>query len=100
MIQRLRIGHAGLQQYLHRFQIIQDDICPHCSFAPETLEHFFFMCNAFDTERAAFEQKLDSKNVNPISLGKIFGCDPKLDNLFIIKAVVSYLNDCGKNLSI
>ena len=58
------------------------------------------MCDAFDTERAALEQKLESKNVNPIALRSMFGCDPKLDNLFIIKAVISYLNDCGKNLLI
>ena len=25
LIQRLRIGHTGLQHYLHRFKIIQDD---------------------------------------------------------------------------
>ena len=100
LIQRLRIGHAGLQHYLHRFKIIQDDLCPHCSLAPETFEHFFYMCDAFDIERADFQQKLDSKNVNPITLKSILGCDPNLDNLFIIKAVISYLNDCGKSLLI
>ena len=98
LIQRLRIGHAGVQAYLNRFNIIQEDLCLHCHSCPETLDHFFFHCPEFIYERATLENKLDTNNIQPISLRTLFAGNPDQNNFLIIKAVLEYVKDCGKHL--
>ena len=99
LIQRLRIGHAGVQAYLERFNIVQEGLCPHCGRAPETLEHFFFFCDTFDLDRHILERKLNQNNITSFSLRTLLAGDPNENNFLIIKAVISYLEDCGKNLT-
>ena len=100
LITRLRIGHAGLQAYLHRFNIIQDDVCPHCGQDQETFEHFFFDCPTFDAERYELLRKLALSNIMQPTLRILFAGDQSVDNLLVIKAVIGYLADCGKNLTL
>ena len=100
LIQRLRIGHAGVQAYLERFNIVQEDLCPHCGRVPETLDHFFFFCDVFDIERRILQQKLEENNIEPSSLRILFAGDPSQNNFLIIKAVIAYVVDCGKKLTL
>ena len=100
LLTRLRIGHAGVQAYLNRFNITQDTICPNCEQSPETIEHFFYFCEAFDIERRSLELKLDNIEFPIHSLSNLLAGNPSLDNLSISKAVLTFINDTGKNMSL
>ena len=97
---RLRIGHAGVQAYLERFKIISDESCTHCGRAPETILHFFFFCDEFDVERAMLENKLNEINVQLNSLRTLLAGEVSNSSLDVIKAVLSYIKDCGKQLTL
>jgi ribonuclease HI len=48
---QLRVGHAPLNQYLHRFKKVDSPRCPACGHPEETAEHFLIHCPKYDHER-------------------------------------------------
>jgi hypothetical protein len=48
---QLRVGHAPLNQYLHRFKRVDSPHCPACGHFKETLEHFLLFCPSYEHER-------------------------------------------------
>ncbi|KAF8595296.1 hypothetical protein BDV93DRAFT_575572 [Ceratobasidium sp. AG-I] len=50
---QLSTGHAPLQSYLFRLQVVNTRICPKCGDAPETAAHHHLRCCAFAEERHA-----------------------------------------------
>jgi hypothetical protein len=50
-IARLRTGHCSLNQYLARFNIVNDATCPECKQAIETVKHFLLVCPKYERER-------------------------------------------------
>jgi hypothetical protein len=65
---QLRVGHAPLNQYLHRFKRVDAPRCPACGHPSETVEHYLLYCPKYDHERW------------PI-ISKAGGSRPKLDKL-------------------
>lgn len=51
LIYQLRVGHAPLNGYLHRFQKVDSPRCPACGEARETPEHFIKGCPGYAHER-------------------------------------------------
>src|SRR5271170_3543600 len=49
-IARLRTGHCSLNQYLERFNIIDDANCD-CGQGKETVKHFLLICSKYEKER-------------------------------------------------
>jgi hypothetical protein len=48
---QLRVGHAPLNQYLHRFKRADSPRCPACGHPKETPEHFLLHCPSYEHER-------------------------------------------------
>ena len=69
VLSRLRMGHAGLQQYLYRFQMAEDDICESCDlFLPETIEHFLLICSGHEAARFELKQQLNLIGVGEVNI--------------------------------
>ena len=63
IISQLRIGHAPLNAYLHRFKRVGSARCPACGAAEETVEHFLLKCEGYAYERQSLERKLKRKKM-------------------------------------
>ena len=48
---QLRVGHAPLNEYLHRFKKVDSPRCPACGHPKETAEHFLIQCPSYAHER-------------------------------------------------
>jgi ribonuclease HI len=53
LIYQLRVGHAPLNGYLHRFKKVDSPRCPACGEERETAEHFIKRCPSYAHERWA-----------------------------------------------
>jgi ribonuclease HI len=51
LIFQLRVGHAPLNTYLHRFNKVESARCPACGVARETVDHFILRCPKYSHER-------------------------------------------------
>ena len=51
LIFQLRVGHAPINQYLHRFKKIESPQCPACGHPKETIKHFLLHCPKYAHER-------------------------------------------------
>ena len=47
---QLRVGHAPLNDYLHRFKKVESAQCPACGHPKETPEHYLLHCPSYDHE--------------------------------------------------
>ena len=47
---QLRVGHAPLNDYLHRFKKVESSQCPACGHPKETPEHYLLHCPSYDHE--------------------------------------------------
>ena len=48
---QLRVGHAPLNAYLHRFKKVESARCPACGYKRENVDHFMLKCPKYDHER-------------------------------------------------
>jgi len=55
---RLRTGHCSLNQYLHRFGIVDSPLCACNSGAIENVEHFLIHCPKYDRQRATLMKEV------------------------------------------
>jgi ribonuclease HI len=51
IIFQLRVGHAPINQYLHRFKKVDSPQCPACGHPKETVEHYLLQCPKYVHER-------------------------------------------------
>jgi hypothetical protein len=51
IIFQLRVGHAPINQYLHRFKKVDSPQCPACRHPKETAEHYLLQCPKYAHER-------------------------------------------------
>ncbi|UYV65219.1 hypothetical protein LAZ67_3003626 [Cordylochernes scorpioides] len=71
----LLTGHAFIAAFPHKSGPFSTT-CPHCSTAPETLEHVFFICSALDSLRASFfRNTLTILGNIPTSLPELFSSE-------------------------
>ena len=63
-ISRLRTGHCHLNQYLHRFNIIETPECE-CGGEKETVEHYLLNCELYDEERDVLRRRVGAQGMRP-----------------------------------
>jgi ribonuclease HI len=85
-ISRLRTGHCHLNEYLHRFNIIETAECE-CGAEKETLKHYLLNCELYDEERDLLRRRV---GVQGMRLDLLLG-DPRT-----IKDTVEYIEKTGR----
>ena len=68
---RLRIGHAGVNKHLFRFNMKEHEICDHCE-EEETIQHFLLSCPKYNNTRETLKNRMQFLNV-PLSVKNILG---------------------------
>ena len=66
------MGHVGLNDYLHRFNMHASNLCQECR-APETIDDFLLYCWRYNLERANLLQQLRKKNVFGLNVKTLLG---------------------------
>ena len=60
---RLKTGCTFLNEYAHRIGKTESPLCTYCDMeTPETLEHFMFECEHWETERLISDIHFDRNN--------------------------------------
>ena len=54
-------GHGCFRQYLHRFKLIDTDLCVYCKSGADTAEHTMYHCDKWRKDRADVENKINTK---------------------------------------
>ena len=98
---RLRIGHAGLKEYITRFNMANDQNCSLCNI-PETVTHLLADCRKYTANRDTLQQKLRAKGITNTSVKTLLGGGnyDKETQLFIQDTMGKFLLETGviKNL--
>ena len=61
-IARLRTGHCGLNSYLHRFAISDEEMCE-CGKGQETVKHYLLVCTKFEDQRVELRKKVEARGM-------------------------------------
>ena len=85
-ITRLRTGHCHLNEYLHRFNIIETPECE-CGAEKETVEHFLLNCELYDEERDLLRRGVGVQGMR---------CSTLLGVKNIIKDTMEYIKKTGR----
>src|SRR5438046_7543389 len=85
-ITRLRTGHCHLNEYLHRFNIIETPECE-CGVEKETVDHYLLNCELYDEERHELRKKVRVQGMRSSTL---------LGDSQIIKKTVEYIEKMGR----
>ena len=83
---QLHTEHCRLNQYLHRFKIIDDPNCE-CGHGIETAEHFLLHCRTYGKERKELREKIGWRKMRMPDL---------LGNPKIIKDTLEYVEKTGR----
>jgi len=62
-LSRLRIGHVGVGNHMHRFNMRQTPLCSRCG-TPDTVEHFMLICLRHRRERDILRTQLADEGVD------------------------------------
>lgn len=96
---RLRLGHAGLNQHLHRFNLAPTPYCDHCG-SRETIEHYLINCEQYDDQRGRLVYRIMKLigYMPQITIRLLLGGEkfPKLTNKKITEFVADYLAETGR----
>ena len=85
-ISRLRTGHCHLNEYLHRFNIIETAECE-CGAEKETVKHYLLNCELYDEERDVLRRRVGAEGMRSATL---------LGDQRIIKDTVEYMEKTGR----
>ena len=83
---RLRTGHCHLNEYLHRFNIIETPECE-CGAEKETVDHYLSNCELYDEERDALKRSVGAQGMRSSIL---------LGDTQIIKQTMEYMEKTGR----
>jgi ribonuclease HI len=97
VLYRLRMGHVGLMQYLHRFNMKDSDLCETCAL-PETVEHYLLYCTAYDVHRQELYDGLNTLDIVLPTLQVLLGggnyCTAR--NRKILRLTLTYIRSTGR----
>ncbi len=71
IITRICIGHSNLNYSLYIIGKSESDCCNYCGIT-ETVEHVLLHCEAYNSQRKQFVEKLRDMEINDISVKNIF----------------------------
>ena len=86
LISRLRTGHCHLNQYLHRFNIVETSECE-CGAEKEIVEHYLLNCELYEEERDALRRTVGAQGMR---IGILLGDSQ------IIKDTVDYIEKTSR----
>ena len=69
---RLRIGHVGLNEYLTKFNMANDQNCSRCN-VPESVQHFLIDCGKYQDIRGNLRASLRQLGVTSMSVKILLG---------------------------
>ena len=97
VLNRFKIGHVGLNQYLNRFNMAQTPLCEQCQL-PESIEHYLFYCPKYENCRSDLKRKLNSLGFERVNIITLLGnCNISKDKMRNIQnCVTQYLLNTGK----
>ena len=106
LMNRLRIGHIGVNEYLYRFRFrgIEGENCenPECDRegVVETVEHLILYCPKYRAERSVLLNQLATLGI-PLTIKVILLCDHEYRDYFpfILKCFLAYLNSIPRTQS-
>src|SRR5436190_24168467 len=79
-------AHCHLNQFLHRFKIIETSECE-CGAGKETVDHFLLNCELYDEERDRLRRKVGAQRMRTSVL---------LGDSTIIKDTIEYIESTGR----
>ena len=71
---RLRSGHVGVKNYLHRFDMSDSELCVECE-CLDTVEHYLLECLSYSGQRECFFRKLLNLGVISPTVKIVLGGD-------------------------
>ena len=97
VMHRLRIGHAGTLQYLHRFDRAETESCSQCN-CPETIDHYLLECKRYEQQRNVMKRKMTELDITELTLKMLLGGMEKnvRINKKIIEITVQYIKDTNR----
>jgi hypothetical protein len=84
---RLRTGHCGLNDFLHRRTIVDNPGCPTCGHPNETVQHYLLHCPTYKGPRMALAAVIGSRNMR---VAKLLG-----DRRFV-KHTLDFVEETGR----
>jgi ribonuclease HI len=101
VLTRLRLGHAGVRSYLHRFGMADTPMCLHCG-VEDTVEHFLLACTQYRLERRVLINSIQALGVLHPSVRILLGGGNFCRNVqhAIIRATVIYLTQTNRLASL
>ena len=96
VLARLRMGHAGVRYYLHRFGMADSPACVTCG-VDDTIEHFLLTCARYRRERLVLAAALRPLGVLDMTVRVLLGGGnyPHRVQTKIIRATAEYLTSTG-----
>ena len=99
---RLRIGHAGVKEYLYRTKQSDTDLCA-CG-AVETIYHYLLDCGTYDQERIKMCKAI-ANIISPILIlteKLLLGLNNynRRHNLQILRSLTNFIKDTGRTKEI
>ena len=85
-IARLRTGHCSLNQYLERFNIIDNAKCE-CGRGKETVKHFLLTCSKYEEERDKLRREVGAQGMREERL---------LGDIKKVKHTIQFMEDTGR----
>lgn len=99
VIARLRVGHAGVKQYLNRFQMAEDRECEACPLnVSETIQHYLIECPALTDARNLMIQDMYSNGITNVNLKTLLlgREDDKKKRAVMAKILIKFISDTQK----
>lgn len=94
VINRFRLGHVGVSEYLFRFNMKDSSLCDNCQVL-ESIKHFLFDCTQYVGARQIMMGKLNMLNVNH-TLKVLLGGENTRYNMKIIQIFAEYVRATGR----
>jgi ribonuclease HI len=97
VLARLRLGHVGVNEYMHRFSMSDSPLCATCN-RNETIEHFMLQCSRYSVGRRKLERTLFGLGIQTLTLRTLLGGGDYSKHIqhLIIKAVTEFLASTGR----
>ena len=101
VMSRLRLGHVGVMQYLHRFGMSASSVCAACN-VNETIEHFVLNCVGNDVPRTRMMEELNKIGIINPTLSDLLGAGDHRNHIQykINKLFISFLIQTGRMQSL
>ena len=102
VINRFRLGHVGVNQYLHRFNMVESPLCINCNIV-DSIEHFMLHCTKYREQRRKMLNVLLRERVWPVTIRNLFGYNKNLSKSStknIVGAIAQYLTSTERLMSL